>query len=161
MAVGRAEKKIVDVAHGFARVARDPDTHTDEFRALLNFRGDIAGEKIAERFGDGVGIHSFERDFYAIDLNIECVAGRNDSRLYFYDAVYLRDCVGYFRGQRMQGGFVVGIKFDLDRLRHAGQVADQILHQLQQLNLQTGHVLFDFFTDAIHHFLNAVTRKRF
>src|SRR5207248_7814332 len=27
MAVGRAEKKIVDVAHGFARVARDPNAH--------------------------------------------------------------------------------------------------------------------------------------
>src|SRR5438105_9383299 len=96
MAVGRAEKEIVDVAHGFARVARNPDTHADEFRALLNFRGDVASEKIVERFSDGIGVHAFERDFYAIDLNVERVAGWNDSRLHFDDAVYLRDCVGYF-----------------------------------------------------------------
>src|SRR5205823_3565046 len=161
MAVGRAEKKIVDVAHGLARVARNPNAHADEFRALLNFRGDVASEKIVERFGDGVGIHPFQPDFYAIDLNVERVTGRDDSSFHFDDAFYLRDRVGHFWRKRVQRRFVVGIKFDLDRLRHAGQVADQILHQLQKLNLQTGHVRLDFLANAVHHFLNAATRKRF
>ena len=38
---------------------------------------------------------------------------------------------------------VVAEQLDLDRLRHGGQIADQILHQLRGFDLQPGHLRLD------------------
>ena len=52
MAVGRTQKEIVDVAHGFARVSRNPNADADQLRPLLNMGGHVAGQEISKRFGD-------------------------------------------------------------------------------------------------------------
>ena len=124
-------------------------------------RGHVAGQKIVERFGDRLRIHAFERDLDPVHLDVERIACWNDPVFYFDHAANLRNRVSHFRRQRAQKFFVVGIEFDLDRLRHAGQVADQVLHQLQKFDLKTGNMFLDFITDIVHDFFNPATRKRF
>src|SRR5260370_28689917 len=141
VAIGRAQKEIVYVAHGFARVARDPNAHADQLRPLLNARGDVAGQKIIERFGDRLRVHTFERDLYPIDLDVERVTCRHDAVFDFDDAANFRNPIGHFRGERAQDLFVVRVKFDFYGLRNVREIADQIVHQLQKLDLKTGDMV--------------------
>src|SRR5207248_2866519 len=68
--------------------------------------------------------HAFEPGSDAIHLNVESVARRHDAVFYFNDTANFRNCVGDARWQSPQQLFVVGIKFDFDRLRDTGQVTD-------------------------------------
>src|SRR5436189_2487397 len=43
MAIGRAQKEIVDVAHGVARVSRNPNAAADQLRPLFDVWRYIAG----------------------------------------------------------------------------------------------------------------------
>ena len=160
MAVGRAQKKIVDVAHGVARVSRNPNTDADQLRPLLNVGGHVAGQEIIKRFGDRLRVHAFEAGLYAIDLNVERVACRHDSVLNLDYAANFRNRVGHSQRKRAQELFVIRIKLDLNRLWHAGEIADQIFHQLQQLDLKTGNMLFDFTANIVHHLFNSAARER-
>ena len=130
MAVRSAQEEIVDVAHGFAGIARNPNADADQFRSLLNVRGHVAGQKIIKRLGDRLRVHAFKRYLDPVHLNVEGVTCRNDAVFHFDYAANLRNGVGHLRRQRTQKFFVVRIKLDFDRLRHAGQVTDQIFHQL-------------------------------
>ena len=102
MAIGRAQKEIVDVADSFPHVARDPHAHADQLRALLNVGGDVARQKIIERFGNHLWVHAFERDLYPIDLDVERVACRHDAVFHLDDTANFRNRISHLRSERAQ-----------------------------------------------------------
>ena len=161
VAIGCAQKEIVDVAHGSARVARDPNAHADQLRPLLDVRGYVASQKIIERFSDRLRIHAFERDLDSVHLNVERIPCRNDAIFHFDDAANFRNRIGHSRSERAQELVVVRVKFDFDGLRHAGEIADQIFHQLQKFDLKAGNMFLDLVADVVHDFFNSAARKWF
>ena len=50
---------------------------------------------------------------------------------------------------------------DFDRLRNAGQIADQVFHELKQFDFQGGHASRDAIADVVHHRFNVATGERF
>ena len=96
----------------------------------MNAGGNVAGEEIIERFGDHLRVHAFEGYLDSVHLNVESIACRDDAVFHFDHTANFGNRVGYSRRQRAQNRFVIGKKLDLDRLRHAREIADQIFHQL-------------------------------
>ena len=45
---------------------------------------------------------------------------------------------------------LVGKKLDLDRLGNRGQITNQVLYQLGQFDIKTGHLLFDLAANFVH-----------
>ena len=67
-------------------------------------------------------------------------------------------CVGDLLRGGVQLRRIVAVELDLDRLRHRGQVADQVLHQLRHLDVQARHLLLDLAADLVHHLVDRRAR---
>src|SRR5258708_18478115 len=93
-------------------------------------------------------------------MDIEGVACWPDAALNLNHTSNFLNGVSDSRRQCPQELVVIGIKFNLDRLRDAGEVADQIFHQLQKLDRKTGNMFFDLRADVVHHLLYTAARER-
>ncbi len=138
MPVRSAQAQIFNVRFRGPQIARNPCPHADHLRTALNLARHHAGQGVGEHVGDSIRIRAFQARLDSVDLDVEGITGQDDARLYIHDPGNFLNRSGYRRSKFSQKIAIIGIQLDLDRLRHRGKVADEILHQLRQLDLQPG-----------------------
>src|SRR5579885_167885 len=151
MAVRRAERKIPEIKLGLAEAGRRPNTHANLLQQGRNLCHDPPVQEeigYAGRFGR---VDTFESRFDPVDADIKSVASRVNTVAHLNDSADLTNPSGDLPCRRNQNVGVITIKLDLNRLRNRGKIADQILHQLRQLDVQTWHLIFDARADGAHH----------
>ena len=161
MAIGRAQQQVADVALGVAQLLRRRCAHPDHFGAFLDLGCHRAGEVLTQRPGDRFWVDTLERRFGPIHVNFQRVAGWLDAVAYVHHACDHANRLSSLRGQRLQLAGVVGEDLDLHRLRHRSQIADQVLHQLRELDLHPRHELFHVVAHVVHDFFDRPPRRRF
>jgi len=99
--------------------------------------------------------------FYPIDLDVERVARRHDA-VFDLDDTATFEIVSATRGASVRKSLVVvRVSLNFNWLRHTREIADQIFHQLQSLNLKAGDVFFDLGADIVHNLFDSVAREWF
>ncbi|MFX6827074.1 hypothetical protein ABTH45_19390, partial [Acinetobacter baumannii] len=62
----------------------------------------------------------------------------------FDHAFDLADCFGDAARSLLKYCWIVAEQLDLDRLRHSGEIANQVFHQLKRFDLEARNLRFDF-----------------
>ena len=127
---GARRPKLENVLLTVAEFVRHPDADAGHAGSALDLRGDRSAEVAAHHPGDGLGIEAFQLGLHAVDLDLQRVAGDDQSAGHVHRAADLLERLGHARCQGVQFVGVVGVavKLDHDGLRVAGEVADHVLH---------------------------------
>ncbi len=161
VAVGARAAAGASMSRAVARsVAGNPDAHADHLRAALHLGGDGAGRGSSRSISrDRFGRDALQGGLLAVDADVQRVAGQHDAVVDVHHAGHLADGVGHLGRELLQQLLVVGEDLDLDGLRHGGQVADQVLHELQHLDVEAGDGLLDLRAHVVHDLLDGPARQ--
>ena len=158
LAVGGADRQILQLLDLRARRRCQPHAHADHPRPLRQPRGDGAGHRHVHLLHHAVGGQPDQAGLHRIHLHFQRVAGGIDAVAHVDHAVELADRRRDLARGVVQLLWIVAIQLHLDRLRHRHQVADQVFHQLRQLDLQAGHLGLDLAAHLGHHLLGVGSR---
>ncbi len=111
--------------------------------------------------GDTIRIRAFQARLDAVHLDVQSVTGQYNAGFNVDDPGNFLNRSGYRRSKFSQKIAIIGIQLDFDRLWHRGKVADEILHQLSQLDLQARNLMFHPLTDIVHYGVDIASRERF
>ncbi len=151
VAVGGADRQAAElVLRDRGRVGQT-DADVDDLVGLGQRGRDDAGQRPVERGLDVGGRRALEAGADRIDPHGERVAGELKPVLDLGDTGDLADQRRDLLRLCGQDRRIGGEEFDLDRLRHGGEIADQILHQLRHLDLDAGHARRDLAQHVGHH----------
>ncbi len=148
---GARMRRWRQVGHGVAQPVGNPDPHPDHLDPALHMGGDGAAEGVLQQARDRLGVDPLERRLAPVDVDLQGVAGGIDAVLHPDDPLDPTDFAGDGLCRRIQLFGVVGEEFDFHRLRHGGEIADEIFHQLGHLDIETGNLLFDPGANGVHH----------
>ncbi len=147
VAMGRRRQLVaVDLCR-----ARQAHAHTDELLRPRILRGHGARHLGLHDGGDLRGIQAQHCRAYRVHGDVDGIARGNDAVIHRVHALDPADRGGDAQRRGAELGRIGGGELDLDRLRHAGEVADLVAHQFMRIDLHARHLGGDLVGDAVHH----------